>query len=308
MKVEFLIPGSPTEAFYSQVAMFRLGLDSLGGMYARARIALCLGAGKQTDIPARWRPHLGRVEVCWAAADYFLRDGHPGTYRYEVLDSSCDFSILCDADTLIIAAFDPADLRAFAARPAIRGVIAHYPPLLRDAAGRDYSDRGPDDFWRLLSARTLDRVLPAEHCYTLTATRTPSPFYVNYGFVLGQYDLLNRLRTELAWLLPKIRETLANRFVDQIGLALGCAAGDIPTESLPMRYNFPNDPVADARYPGELAAAKVIHFLRTDRFDRGRIFASAGEFASFLELELTGSDLLLQKRVREITAGSYPFS
>jgi hypothetical protein len=308
MKIEFLIPGSPTEAFYSQAAMFRLGLDSLGGIYARARIALCLGAGQQTDIPARWQPHLDRVDVCWAPVDYFLRDGHPGTYRYEVLDPNCDVSVLCDADTLLVAAFDPGDLLAFVARPAIRGVIAHYPPPLRDAAGRDYSDRGPDDFWTLLAARTLGRDLPAEHHYTLSSAQTPCPFYVNYGFVLGQYELLRRLRAKLAWLLPRIRETLANRFVDQMGLTLGCAAGDIPTEALPIRYNFPNDPVADARYPGELAAVKLIHFLRTDHFDRGRIFTSAAEFESFLELELTGSNLLFQKRVREITAGSYPFS
>ncbi len=74
-----------------------------------------------------------------------------------------------------------------------------------------------------------------------------------------------------------------------------------------MRYNFPNDPVADAMYPDELSSALVIHFLRTDRFDRHRIFASASAFRDFLDLPLGGSNRILQQRVAKITAGNYPF-
>jgi hypothetical protein len=308
MKIEFLIPGSPTDAFYSQAAMFRLGLDSLGGMYSRARVALCLGAPSPTSLPARWRPHLDRVEVCWAPSDYFQRDGHPGTYRYDILDPACDFSVLCDADTMLVAPFDDRDLRDFASRPAVRGVIAHFPPPRVDDAGRNYSALSPEGFWQFLAERTLGRSLQLNHFHTLTEAPTACPFYVNYGFVLGQHALLSRLGREVSNMLPRIRQTLENRFIDQIGLSLGCAAAQIPVDDLPMRFNFPNDLNADAKYPGELAHVKMIHFLRTDRFDRGKIFASAEDFQAFLQLDLCGSNRLFQQRVREITAGLYPFA
>jgi hypothetical protein len=308
VKIEFVIPGSPTDAFYSQVAMFRLGLDSLGGIYERARLVLCLGAENTIAVPARWRRHLARAEVLWATAECFRRDGHPGTFRYEVLDASCDLSILCDADTFMLRPFDPAHLQEFVARPAIRGVIAHYPPPLADDRGRDYNPRGQAWFWNFIAAQAIGRPVAFDYCYTLSAEPIPCPFYVNYGFVIGGFAELRRLSEQLVDVMPRIREHLANRFVDQLGLALGCAAAGIPTESLPMRFNFPNDPLADARYPQELDAAILVHYLRLDRYDRHEIFTSAAGFQRFLSLDLTGSNRMFQQRVHEITAGVYPFS
>ncbi len=308
MKIEFLIPGSPNDAFFSQVAMFRLALDSLGGVYERARLVLCLGGNDRTPIPVRWKPHLERVELLHTPNEHARQKKNCGSFRYEVLDGGADLSVLCDADTLLIQAFDPGVLEGFARQPAVRGVIAHYPPPLSDASGHDYSAHGQQWFWNFITHHTANKNIDFAHCYTLMNERVPCPFYVNYGFVIGTPGLLLRLRVELRPLLPKIRALLDNYFADQIGLAVACAAVGAPTEALPMRYNFPNDPLADSMYPEELASASVIHYLRTERFDRHRIFASPSAFREFLELPLVGSDRVFQRRVTEITGGHYPFS
>jgi hypothetical protein len=307
MKIEFLIPGSPTDAFFSQVAMFRLDLDALGGIYERARLVLCLGAPRAAAVPVRWKPHLRRVDVLWAPETVYHATGTGSVFRYELLDASSDLSILCDADTLLARPFDPASLEDFVQRPAVRGVIAHYPPPLGDDAGRDYSPQGPDWFWQFIARRTLGTEIDFPHEYSLQVPGGRAPFYVNYGAVIGTFDLLRRLRDELAWLLPRIRADLANRFAGQIGLTLGCLAGGIPTEPLPMRYNFPNDPIADRLYPEELSQVVLLHYLRLERFDRQRIFTSEDDFKAFLALRLNGSDHVFQDRIRSITGGAYPF-
>jgi hypothetical protein len=307
VKLEFLIPGSPTPAFFSQVAMFRLALDALGGIYERARVVLCLGDPPASPLPDRWRAHLRRVDVVWAPPELCRANGGPGGRRYDELDPSCDLAFLCDADTLPMRAFAPDDLRRFVDQPAIRGVIAHYPPPLQDESGNDYSARGPEWFWQFIASRTLGSPLPLDHSYSLLPAPCPCPFYVNYGVVIGTYDLLKILAGQLAWIRPRIRETLANRFVGQISLAVGCVAARLAVEALPMRYNFPNDRLADSIYPEELEQVVMMHYLRVDRFDRHRIFTSPEEFQGFLQLDLEGSDLVVQRRVRDITGGRYPF-
>ena len=82
--------GSPTDAFWSQAAMFRLGLDALGGAYASARQALCLGAPGEQSIPDRWRPWFERIEVQWTdEAEYRERGYHAqSSALYGMADSS----------------------------------------------------------------------------------------------------------------------------------------------------------------------------------------------------------------------------
>lgn len=288
--------------------MFRLALDALGGIYEQARVVLCLADPPASSVPTRWQPHLRRVDLIWAPADLCRVNGGPGAFRYDVLDPSCDLAFLCDADTLPMRPFDPVALRRFVDLPAIRGVIAHYPPPLTDESGNDYSAQGPEWFWQFLAHSMLGTSLPLNHAYSLLPAPRPCPFYVNYGVVIGSHRLLTILARQLDWIRPRVRATLANRFVGQISLAVGCVAGRLAVEALPMRYNFPNDRIADQMYPEELAEVVVMHYLRLDHFDRQHIFASPAVFQAFLQLDLQGSDRVFQQRVREITGGRYPFT
>jgi hypothetical protein len=74
-----------------------------------------------------------------------------------------------------------------------------------------------------------------------------------------------------------------------------------------MRYNFPNDERAEAAYPDDAADIRTIHFLRTTVFDRQQVFVDSDAFDRYLALPLAGSNARMQARVREITAGRYPF-
>lgn len=306
--------------------MFRLALDDLGGIYERARVVLCLGAGPEgpvlsrwkrhlerafclgaDPVPPRWKRHLERVEVVSAPSAFRAGGGDAGALRYELLGSDADLSVLCDADTLMLRAFAHSDLQNFTRHPAIRGVIAHVPPALVDRSGHDYTARGHEWFWNFVSARTMDRSMAFRHFYTLAPGRVPSPFYINHGFVIGTPALLRRVGVALHKMRPKVRALLANYYAEQIALALGCVASEVGTAALPMRYNFPNDSAADALYPDELSRAIVLHYLRTRHFDRHRIFASPAAFELFLGLPLVGSSRVLQQRVYEITGGTYPF-
>jgi len=308
IKIEFLLCGSPNDAFYSQTAMFRIALDSLGGIYRQARLALCIGDETFRAVPARWREPLRNVDVLWAPRAMFQDIGNGGDFRYEVLDAGCDLSLLCDADTLLLAPIESEVLRQMIEQPAIRGVIAHLPPPFTDAAGRDLRNLGPEQFWRVLADQVLGgKSLVLDQLHTLSAHAIPCPFYINYGVVIGSFELLRTLYEQLRIVQPKIRQILDNRFFAQLGLTLGCQAAGLVTQVLPMRYNFPNDSVADEMHSGELEQLKFIHYLRTKVFDRHRIFTSATEFDSFMRLELTGSNLVFRERVRQITGGLYPF-
>jgi hypothetical protein len=97
-------------------------------------------------------------------------------------------------------------------------------------------------------------------------------------------------------------------FSGQVALTLAMAAKRAGTWALPMRYNFPNDPVAERMYPTELEQAVVYHYLRTDVFDRHQIFVSADTYERFLALPLGGVNRRFQNAVRRIVGESYPFA
>ena len=80
MKIEFLLCGSPNDAFYSQTAMFRMALDSLGGIYRQARLSLCIGDETFQAVPARWREPLRNVDVLWAPREMFRDIGNGGDF------------------------------------------------------------------------------------------------------------------------------------------------------------------------------------------------------------------------------------
>jgi hypothetical protein len=109
------------------------------------------------------------------------------------------------------------------------------------------------------------------------------------------------IRSEIA---PLLTDT---RFSGQIALTLALCKHDVPVRGLEMKYNFPNDPVADRLYQDQLNQICVLHYLRTDKFDRQKIFTTEKAFNEFLHLDLQGSNKIFQQHIRSITHGRYPF-
>jgi hypothetical protein len=125
--------------------------------------------------------------------------------------------------------------------------------------------------------------------------------------LIGTPSLLSEFYQREKCLRSKVISETNSWWCAQLSLALTCADSGLPTRALPMRYNFPNDPLADRMYSYEMENIVFLHYLRTDLFDRHKIFTSNKEFNSFLSLELQGSNRIMQNHVYDVTQGKYPF-
>jgi hypothetical protein len=303
----YLIPASPTDGFLGQIAMFRRSLDDLGGIYRDARLIAILGDATIQEIPARWRPWFVRIEVHHVPRESFLRHSYRAQAwgRWGLVPADCDVAIFADADAMPIRPID--DLLAnLVDAPGIAGTIAHHP--FPQHPGED-----PDRTWDSLARELIGRELPREHAYTLAggsdpAAPWPSPFYLNFGFVVVSRRVVELIAPTFLELAPRLETRLAAPdFSGQIALTLAAYAHDVRRHAVGLRYDFPNDRTAEARHSAELPDVRVIHYLRTHRFDRQRIFAAGAAFDDFLRLELVDSERVFQDRIRAITAGRYPF-
>lgn len=305
MKLDFLICGSPNDAFFSQIAFFRLGLDALGGQYRDARVVAVFGDERVFPLPHAWQPYFANIDVAWAPIHEFLAHSYTAQsdHRFTLVREDADVAVMCDADVAILRPID--ELCAMVRQaPALTGVIAHYHYRW---PGR--SDRNPDADWPDLAKDILGRDMERPYRYALEGedARWRAPFYVNYGMLAGTPGLLREFIGRDRQIRPSVAEIFGSWLAPQISLPLTCADLGIPTRALPLRFNFPNDPVADDRYPDELGRIAFLHYLRTRIFDRQRIFTDRESFESFLGLELSGSNRVLQQHVIDITGGRYPF-
>ncbi|MEP2151694.1 MAG: hypothetical protein ABJI43_15425 [Roseobacter sp.] len=109
MKLEFLLCGSPTEGFFSQMAFFRFCLDQLGSAERDARMVCVFGDHTAEEIPARWQPYFKNIEVHWAHGSGEENPDHVRQHdmRFTLLNPEADLSILCDADVAVLAPVAP---------------------------------------------------------------------------------------------------------------------------------------------------------------------------------------------------------
>ncbi len=262
-----------------------MALDRLGDPYRAARLVAVFGDSKKVSIPSRWLPYFEQIDVEWADCGEFERMSYDaqGYRRMEVMRQEADLVVLCDADCVILRPFGP-ELLDPTVRDAIAGVIAHF-----HFPWENGIDAATD--WRTTSRAILGRDVPLLHRYSLAeAGPANCPFYVNYGFVAGRPATIKRLHEIAVPMEERVGAMVRNRFAGQISLALATVELGLETVALPMRYNFPNDPIAERKYPDEVDRICMLHYLRTENFDRRAIFASREKFESFLNLILTGSN------------------
>jgi hypothetical protein len=305
LKIDFVIPASPNDAFYSQIAMFRLALNALGAAYGEARLVAVFGDTQVRPLPHRWKPHFDKIDVEWADPGVFQRIGYraQSERRFEVFRSDADIVVSCDADTLLIRPFE-SEVVAAARRGVLGGVIAHYHFPWADTSGDPAAD------WSKLSWSTIGQDIDLPYNYTLMEPEAIAncPFYINLGFLIGSSKTMKLLYEGYKNVVDDVLIAVNNYFYEQITVPLAVAKHKIPTNALPMRYNFPNDPIADRKYLSEISRIRLIHYLRTELFDRQKIFASEPAFEAFMKLQLDGSNRIFQDCVREVTGGVYPFA
>lgn len=307
-RICFHIAASPTESFYSQIAMFRLSLDALGGIYEQAHIIISFGDEKIQSIPDKWTAQFGnKVNFHWADPELFRQHQYLAQVdaRWNYDHDQYDYVIFCDADIILINPIDDLLFRQWQC-PSIMGVIAHYPFLLI-----------PEDDYRQIWAGLVEtysgKTVEFKYHHTLVqghdlSKSSKCPFYINFGFVLMTPKIVKTIRNTYLTIRPEVSRLLNGTYVSgQIALTLSLLAHDVPARSIGMRYNFPNDIIAESMHPLELADVRVIHYLRTNIFDRQKIFTSQNLFDEFLLLNLDGSNKVFQKKIHSLTHGLYPF-
>jgi hypothetical protein len=311
-RVAVLVVASPTRAFYSQVAALRLALAGLPWSRWRPSLHVYVGGPHDPTTLEEWRPHLDGVQIHWTSAARFALNGDWAQSDDLFLSAPLDADVLLamDADTLPVDVLEPV-LEQVHETEAVAGVIAHYPPFPQSPdATRPVSIR---DAWRHLAQGLLDAPLDFSYSHTLMGPEVQTeekatPFYLNFGVVFFPRHTFRRIAPVYLAIRPQLMERmLSTDFSGQAALTLAIAAERAKTFALPMRYNFPNDPIAEHMYPAELERAVVVHYLRTGTFDRHQIFATARQYEKFLALQLEGVNLRFQDAVRRIIGERYPF-
>jgi hypothetical protein len=307
--VALLIAASPTPAFYSQVAALNVALCKLPWSTWEPSVHLYLGGSPDPIAYEKWRPYLRDVQINWTSAACFARDGDwaqsDDVFRHP--PSHADVLMAVDADTFPVNGLERV-LDEVVATQSVAGVIAHYPNV------QQQTDATVKDAWTRMATGLIDLPVETPFFHTLVnqdraREEREAPFYLNFGVVFIAGEVFDRIAGGYLAMRPQLMERMPYPdFSGQVALTLALTAARVRTWELPMRYNFPNDPIAEQMYPGELANVVVFHYLRTTQFDRHRIFASAEEYSKFLALELSGADSSFQQSVKSILGASYPFA
>ncbi len=283
--------------------MYRLALDVLGGQYRDARLIATVGAPLGTTVPERWRRHLERISIRFVAEDPSGLYRTQGFGRWNAIPPDSDIVVFADADTLPLQRFDEV-LDRVIDEDAIAGTIAHVPLVIRN-------EQDPAEGWTRLAQAMYGGPISLDFGTTLPeheARPVPTPFYVNYGAVFMTMHIADALRQPFLDYATRVEfELVTPYYAGQAALALAVASTGVPRIALDLRYNFPNDTRAEELYPAAAADIRIIHYLRTNAFDRQCIFADPNAYDAFLALHLSGSNADLQQQIGRLTGGVYPF-
>lgn len=303
--LEIHIPISPRPFFFNRVRYIARSIRSLGADYANARVVVTVGdLAPPQDLDARmpWARPEG-LEWRWLNRYEFARWQNSGNcYAITMMERfregfSADYVIIADADILFMRPID--DLLALLADPLdVGGVMTHVPPFRAE----DHAT-----MWRrLFEAFGLpEPFLECEHSGFGDMYDDPrmrcSPAYFNSGMLIGRREAMNRMATLAMPALHSVRGVEENFYFDQLAFTLMMYKARVNKRLIPMRFNFPNQESFERRFPEDLADVAVVHFLRTDRFHRDRVFASRGAVEAFIaRTDLTGTNERVRARIAEL--------
>jgi hypothetical protein len=321
--VAFLIAASPNDAFYSQIAALRAGLRALTWSHWRWSLHVFVGGDRRQDTVVDWRPYLQDVQIAWTSAARFALEGDwaqsDDAFRFAPLDA--DVLVALDADTFPIASLESL-LNRVHDTESVAGVIAHYPTVLDfdfDTTSNTFSVRhrgGPSSLreaWSRLAEGVTARPLDFAYTHSLMGPEQPAglrvtPFYVNFGVVAFARTAFDAVAPRYLEMRQRVMTRMDDGdFSGQVALTLAITDAGVRTWALPMRFNFPNDALAESMYPGELQRLAIVHYLRTNEFDRHEVFTRPEAYSALLQQPLSGAGLAFRDAVRATLGRHYPF-
>jgi hypothetical protein len=301
-KLEIRVAISPRPDFFRRIHFMAASLRRLGGALADHKLVVCVGGDEEQrdlykdlpwsrDYPLTW---------LWADRERFRKDGYWETSR-EIFRQPARGRFVMYADADVIFVRDFSDLLADLERsPAVAGVIAHAPPFPKLRSS---------EIWDPLCAEYGVCVPPSIHEYTGWGfmVKAPehryTPLYFNFGMVIAPAEMMSEIGEEIIAADDFVNKRLTTFFRFQIALTLAIQKHRLTSRALPLRYNFPNDPRFDQRYPDELADVRILHYLRCEVIHRENNFAELKRVAAFIQRrDVRGSNEVLRECLEE----SYP--
>jgi hypothetical protein len=234
-----------------------------------------------------WLGELG-IELRWAPAELYRAYSHmaPGLARFSYAYRA-EMVLFLDADLLIAGPFDevvlsPARSRGFAGMIAPASPLQFYPRPVT---------------WEMLYQHC--GIAKAPDCrhehpgWPLYCSPNPAfrfcPSYFNYGVVCASAGVMKQI-AELYWpLVLKLHELHRMDLNAQIALGMAVDQLGLPVHALPVRYNFPNHPLMEARHPDELPHARVLHMKEDHQGHKFGVYSSIEGILAFARrTDLTG--------------------
>jgi hypothetical protein len=298
--LEIRVPISPTPDFFQRVHFLAASLRQIGGSLTNHEFLICVGGDEEpVDLSERlpWSKHYP-ITWRWVDRERFRTDSYWETSR-EIFrqPARSKFVICADADVLFVRDFSEL-LDDLHRSPAVAGVIAHAPP---------FPKLPPNEIWDKLCVEYGVTVPPSIHEHTGWGfmVKAPqhryTPVYFNFGMVIAPGEMMDTIGEEIIAADTFVSERLATFFRFQIALTLAMQKRCLTSRALPLRYNFPNDPRFDRNYPEELAAVRVLHYLRCEIVHRENDFADLERVAALIRRrDLVSSNEVLRKRVAEL--------
>lgn len=258
--LEIHVPISPTPSFLTMVRCLASSLRRFGGAHANAPLIVTVGddpvdAGLARRAP--WADELG-VEFRWLPVEAYRRDIYYATalerFRYPF---DADVVLQMDADTLVAGPLDELVEDAFTGRH-LCGLIAHVSPFSAD---------GLDRWESLMTAAGVDQD-HRRHQHTgwpymdEDPSRRWTPPYFNFGVLCAPADVMNEIGDDIYETMGIVNQIWETQFRCQLGLGLSVLRRSIPYVTMPMRWNFANDPRLEALHPHELEDVRILHVLR----------------------------------------------
>jgi hypothetical protein len=242
-------------------------------------------------------PWLGRlgVELRWVPEPFFREHSYyaTGATRFEH-EYRSDVVLFLDADILIAAPFDEL-IRDVYRRQHFAGVMAVASPLL--FLERPYT-------WHELydhCAIGRDPVLCHEYLgwpyyHTDDPAHRYGPPYFNYGVVCAPAWMMKRIGVLYFPYFLKLRELSPNILITQVALSLALVKLGLRFETLPARYNFPNELALEALHGLELPHAKFLHLWGRVRFNKQYLYEDLDRVReTVLRTDLRGVERMAQR-------------
>jgi hypothetical protein len=274
-RVEFRIPISPTEKFFSLVRLYNFALRRLGSTYREARLVVTVGDDCDLDAVRRQNAWSEKFNIVWERVPNVIFDefhwGGTANWRLHIPVDTADVIVLSDADTVLLRDIDPLLADFPLEMPSIRGHMAHFPPPL-GSKGNAPLPTGPE-FWPWLFD-VFDIQWPAttyRYSMDVDGSLPVAPAYFNLGFIALNAQALTIFGSEIDETTRRVSAATDSYMRCQIALTVIAYRAGINIETLSAAYNAANDMSHLAANGLSIEEIRVLHFLRENEINRDEL-------------------------------------